>query len=313
MEIVKKNRRSPLPVRSGQRTGASRSNRVNSITAPQALPKPSPHMTLRAALGRYLIEITPFKRGHRNETKRIKTWMKHPLADKRLKEIKGADLAAHRRARLLDGKSPNTIRLELAIVSHVFTVARADWGLESLANPCKALRSIPLGGARERRLETGEFEALMTWCDLTQNHIFKVMLILAVETAMRRGEQLSLLWENIDLEQRLAYLPHTKNRTSRTVPLSTQAVAALRSLNPADVGPVFNVHENWVTKRFIMARTDCKLEGITFHDLRHEAVSRLFEKGFNMMEAATVSGHKTLQMLKRYTHLDPRSLLARLG
>ncbi len=55
------------------------------------------------------------------------------------------------------------------------------------------------------------------------------------------------------------------------------------------------------------------MEDLKFHDLRHEAISRLFEKGFNMMEAAAISGHKTLQMLKRYTHLDPRSLLGKLG
>ncbi|MFC6946041.1 tyrosine-type recombinase/integrase [Paraburkholderia dipogonis] len=95
--------------------------------------------------------------------------------------------------------------------------------------------------------------------------------------------------------------------------ISSRAVAALHSLNPARTGRVFTVHENWITKRFITARTECELPNLRFHDLGHEAVSRLFEKGFNMIEASAVSGHKTLQMLKRYTHLDPRSLAARLG
>ncbi|MFM0347663.1 site-specific integrase [Paraburkholderia sp. RL17-347-BIC-D] len=270
-------------------------------------------MTLREALLRYKTEVAAHKKSWHQEFKRIACWLRHPLADKPLRDISGADLSQHQRIRLELGRKPNTIRLELALISHLFEVARADWGLEFLSNPRKAMRRAPLGGQRDRRLRPGEFEALMAWCDRTDNPLFKTMLVLAIETAMRRGELLNLLWENVDLHQQLAYLPDTKNGTPRTVPLSSRAIASLRTLPSAKTGPLFSVHENWITKRFTTARTECELPNLRFHDLRHEAVSRLFEKGFNMMEAATVSGHKTLQMLKRYTHLDPRGLLARLG
>jgi integrase len=270
-------------------------------------------MTLREALLRYKTEVAAHKKSCHQEFKRIASWLHHPLADKPLRDIRGSDLSQHRSVRLELGRKPKTIRLELALISHLFEVARADWGLEFLSNPRKAMRRTPLGGQRDRRLRPGEFEALMAWCDRTDNPLFKVMLVLAIETAMRRGELLNLVWENVDLHQQLAYLPDTKNGTPRTVPLSSRAVAALRTLPPAKTGPLFRVHENWITKRFIAARTECELPNLRFHDLRHEAVSRFFEKGFNMMEAATVSGHKTLQMLKRYTHLDPKKLVDRLG
>ena len=276
-------------------------------------PAADPNMTLRDALIRYRSEITPHKKHSERESNRIAVWLCHPLASKPLRDIKGANLAQHRSIRLALGKKPNTIRLELAIISHLFEVARADWGLETLSNPRKAMRKSSLGGVRDRRLKAGEFEALMAWCDFRQNSLFKVALILAVETAMRRGEMTGLLWENVDLAAQLAYLPDTKTGTPRTVPLSKVAITALRSLGPQHSGRIFDVHEDWLTKRFIIARNACGLVNLRFHDLRHEAVSRLFEKGFNMMETATVSGHKTLQMLKRYTHLDPKKLVDRLG
>lgn len=273
----------------------------------------SPDMTLREALKRYKVEVSPHKRSARQEFIRIETWLRHPLADKKLSDIRGADLSQHRSIRLALGRKPNTVRLELALISHVFEVARTDWGLEFLSNPRKAMRRTMLGGARDRRLKPGEFEALIAWCDFRGNKRLKLAVILAVETSMRRGEMASLLWENISLYDRIAYLPVTKNSTARTVPLSTRAIAALEAFGPQKCGSVLARSDSWITKAFMDARQACGIANLVFHDLRHEAVSRLFEKGFNMMEAATVSGHQTLQMLKRYTHLDPRRLIDRLG
>ncbi|WP_211472630.1 tyrosine-type recombinase/integrase [Collimonas humicola] len=86
-----------------------------------------------------------------------------------------------------------------------------------------------------------------------------------------------------------------------------------RPATPKSDGPIFCIHIDNISGDFIDARKACFIEGLTFHDLRHEATSRLFEKGFNMMEVATITGHKSMQMLKRYPHLRPADLLARLG
>ena len=131
---------------------------------------------------------------------------------------------------------------------------------------------------------------------------------------MRRGELLGLLWDNVDLERRTAFLPVTKNGESRGVPLSSRAVAVLRGLPAASNGRVFGELTPLALRlSFNRATRRAGITGLRLHDLRHEATSRFFEKGLNVMEVASVTGHKTLQMLKRYTHLSVTDLATRLG
>ena len=135
---------------------------------------------------------------------------------------------------------------------------------------------------------------------------------------MRRGELLGLLWDNVDLERRSAFLPVTKNGESRGVPLSSRAVTVLRGLPAASNGRVFGELTRLALRlslrlSFNRATRRAGITGLRLHDLRHEATSRFFEKGLNVMEVASVTGHKTLQMLKRYTHLSVTDLATRLG
>jgi integrase len=270
-------------------------------------------LTLYAALERYAAEVTPSKRGQQQELSRLRRWQQHAIAEQPLSRIRAADFARFRDARQEQGAGANTIRLDLALVSHVFEVARKDWGLETLSNPVKAIRKPKLPRGRERRLLLGEEARLLAYCDTEGQVLLKAFIVLAIETAMRRGEIANLKWQDIDLDSRLAYLYETKNGTSRTVPLSTRSVSALRSLPRKEQGPVVTIHRDNISGAFAVACDACKISGLTLHDLRHEATSRLFEKGFNMMEVSTITGHKSLSMLKRYTHLRPSDLLARLG
>ncbi|MHB1565732.1 MAG: site-specific integrase [Acidiferrobacter sp.] len=135
---------------------------------------------------------------------------------------------------------------------------------------------------------------------------------LALETAMRQGELLALRWERVDLARRTAHLPETKNGTPRTVPLSPAALLMLKAM-PRDLsGRVFPLSQSAVAQAWERATQHAGIKGLRFHDLRHEATSRLFEKGLNLMEVAAITGHKTLQILKRYTHLRAEDLAARL-
>jgi integrase len=125
---------------------------------------------------------------------------------------------------------------------------------------------------------------------------------------MRRGELLRLTWEDVDLDLRVAHLDMTKNGSKRDVPLSSEAITLLRSL-PHDIsGNLFPITA--AALRGLWNRA-CRRAGITdlhFHDLRHEATSRFFEKGLNVMEVATITGHKDLRMLQRYTHWRHRKI-----
>jgi integrase len=130
---------------------------------------------------------------------------------------------------------------------------------------------------------------------------------------MRRSELLSIRWENIDLDRRSIYLDKTKNGLSRTVPLSPRALQVLQRVQQATTGPVFSLVASSVTQAFQRAVERAGLEHVRFHDLRHEATSRLFERGLNVIEVARITGHVTLSMLDRYTHLDVQGLVQKLG
>ena len=121
---------------------------------------------------------------------------------------------------------------------------------------------------------------------------------------MRRSEILDLTWKDTSLEQQLAYLPLTKNGTSREVPLSTKAVDTLRSQRSCqDTPTTFPVNANAFMLAWESLRKRADLCDLSFHDLRHEAISRLFEMGLTIPEVAVISGHKDARIIFRYTHL----------
>jgi integrase len=154
------------------------------------------------------------------------------------------------------------------------------------------------GHNRKAPCGAGDIGGIITW---------------AIETAMRRGEITAMRWEHVDQRPRVLLIPETKNGTARRVPLSKAALAVLDALPRRIDGLVWGVQPNTISQAFEQVCEAAGIEGLTFHDLRHEATSRLFEKGLNPMEVAAITGHKTLQMLKRYTHLRAEDLVNRLG
>ena len=149
---------------------------------------------------------------------------------------------------------------------------------------------------------------------LTQNPHVWPAVIFAIETGMRRSEILGLTWDNISLEQQLAYLPLTKNGTSREVPLSIKAVDVLKDQRSRQDTPTpFPVNTNAFRLAWERLRKRADLCDLRFHDLRHEAISRFFEIGLSIPEVALISGHKDAKMLFRYTHLKADNIIAKLG
>ncbi len=131
---------------------------------------------------------------------------------------------------------------------------------------------------------------------------------------MRQGELLKLRWEHIDLKRRTAFLPDTKNGDSRLVPLSGTAISVVSTLPRSITGDVFPGYtRNAVKKAFARARDRAGIEDLRFHDLRHEATTRFFEMGLNIMEVAAITGHKDIRMLSRYTHLRAEDIALKLA
>jgi integrase len=205
---------------------------------------------------------------------------------------------------------------ELNTLSHAIETALREWGLWLPRNPVKMVRrpSVPQG--RKRRLEQGEEERLLAACDPGRTPLLKQLVILAVETGMRRGELLGLCWEHVHLAKRIVHIPLTKNGESRDVPLSRRATDTLTTLakqKQPNTDRVFPMSGNSVRLAFERLRARAKMPDFHFHDLRHEAITRLFEHGLNIAEVSAISGHKELRMLQRYTHLRAIDLVSRLG
>jgi integrase len=269
--------------------------------------------TLDMALDRYGREVTPRKKGAKQELLRIRAWRRDPLAKFALSNLRGSDLAAWRDRRLAAGTSPTTVRNDLALISHLFTIAIKEWGLVSLSNPIDKIKVPAAARARDRRLVGDEETRLLTACEASACSWLAPLVRLALATAMRQGELLVLDWASVDRTRRVAHLHDTKNGDSRDVPLSSAALAALDALPHSIDGRVFPITRDVLDAHFRKALVAAGIDNFRFHDLRHEATSRLFEKGLNPMEAAAVTGHKTLQMLKRYTHLRAEDLAVKLG
>lgn len=211
--------------------------------------------------------------------------------------------------------SPATVKGELDLLSKLLDVATKEFGiLVPNGNPVRHIRKPSANGSRERRLVRDEGARLLEQCEASQNPWLRPAVIIALETSMRQGEILSLEWPAIDFKRGLAYLSTSKNGEARAVPLSPAAIQTLKQLGRHKEGKVFPTDRMTLFKAFTRACERASIENLTFHDLRHEALSRLAERGdLSVLELATISGHKTLQMLKRYTHLQAESLSKKLA
>ena len=306
--------------------------------------------TLGDLIDRYIKEVTPSKRSQINEEQRLR-FLKSKLGKHNFAALQSKDIAKFRDDRLAEGKAPATVVRELNNLSHVIDTAIKDWSIWIPSNPVKSVRRPSVSNARDRRLKSGEEKALLEACEAGRCEQLASLVRLALETAMRLGELLALRWENIDLDSQVAHLPKTKNGDSRDVPLSTTAVRVLQGLKDKlkqdqDIAEKVvilsqkraeeRVFYTWLKadsfenawrraiklakEKHAEARMEAGqladvrfLDDLRFHDLRHEATTRIAEKVSNILELAAVTGHKELKMLKRYYHPHAEELAKKLG
>jgi integrase len=266
--------------------------------------------TLRGLLERYAETVTPLKRGANRERYKVRVVLGHPMADLSLDRLTAAVIARYRDERLVIVKG-DTVRRELALVQHCLELARKEWGIPLILNPVRQIHLPPMGRSRERRATVGELAQLLEACGNTRRYWLPSMIQMAVETAMRRSELLSIRWADIDVVSRTVYLRTTKNGHPRTVPLSSVALRVLLQL-PRQGDHVFPVSGNAFRLAWERLRRRAGVTGLRFHDLRHEAVSRFFEKGLSVPEVASISGHRDPRMLMRYTHPKAEAIAQKL-
>ncbi|WP_455692740.1 site-specific integrase [Acidithiobacillus ferriphilus] len=212
------------------------------------------------------------------------------------------------------GLGAHSIRLYLALISHLYTIARSEWGMPELVNPVPLIRKPKLPRGRDRRLIGNEEERLLAVCEKTNPELADIVRF-AIETAMRQVEIMGLTWDRIDFRSHTAFLQDTKNGESRVVPLSVVAEDCLKQQRErregATKGKVWSYTTEGMRASYFKALKKAGIEGMTFHDLRHEATSRLCERGLPIMTVQAITGHKSTQMLKRYTHISPAALVTK--
>ncbi|KVL18265.1 tyrosine-type recombinase/integrase [Burkholderia cepacia] len=269
--------------------------------------------TLGDLLQKYAERVSPTKKSGAGEAKRIRSMLRWHLCKYAVVNVTPVVLAEWRDERL-QAVTGSTVNRELNLLSHVFSTAMIEWGVHLPTNPVSRIRRPKHNKPRNRRTEGGEESLLLYECKRARNKHLYPAVLLAIETGMRRSEIVGIQWPNVDLSKRVLWLPDTKNGDSRAVALSSRATKALEIVTTDRTGAVFpGLTVDAIKCAYRRARKRASIDGLRFHDLRHEATSRLFEKGLNPMEVASITGHKTLSMLKRYTHLRAEDLAKKLG
>ena len=263
---------------------------------------------------RYLAEVTKDKRGREPEEYRLRRFLTHPICSKRVTELKTEDFATYRDQRLRQ-VVPSSVKRELAVIQHMIEVAKSEWGIPLRDNPLSDLRLNVPNDQRDRRLQPGELDRILSAASATRTKHLSEIILFAIETGMRRGEIVSIRWRDVDLQRRSVRLTQTKNGRPRSIPLSKAAMGLLPVQNGSHEDAearVFPITGNALRLAWERVKKRAGIEDLRFHDLRHEAISRFFEKGLSVPEVASISGHRDLRMLQRYSNARNEVIFAKL-
>jgi integrase len=273
--------------------------------------------TMGNLIDRYIREILSQKpRSIASQTTQL-TWWKNSLSSFLLSDITPALITEHRSKLALDKndhkkvkKSNATINRYCAALSHCFTIAVKEWGLLE-TNPMLKISKLKEARGRTRFLDDKERKRLLKICEESQSPFLYVLVVLALSTGARKMEIASLKWQDVDLKRGLIILHDTKNGDKRSLPLVGVAKDLMkehfknRNENTDLVFPAKNLKEPIdIRTPFETALKKAKIEDFKWHDLRHSAASYLAMNGASLAEIAAVLGHKTLSMVKRYSHLS---------
>lgn len=288
-------------------------------------------ITLAKLVNRYLESVTVNKRGQEAEAHTLNAFLRHPICKKRLSDLSPSDFARYRDERLRQ-VSPVTLKRQLNPLRHMFRLARDEWDIP-VPDPLAKLHFKAVDVSRQRRLRAGELDLLLkhskpghiegrdNQSNRNRNPYVPLVIRFALETAMRRGEILSLKWAQVDLPRHSLTVLESKNGYTRTIPVTGETEAIIREAGKLAYGDkdpelsarVFPVEVNAFHLAWSRLIRKTGIPDLHFHDLRHEAISRLFELGLTVPEVASISGHRDLRMLMRYSHATQSAIREKLG
>lgn len=273
--------------------------------------------TLGEMVDRYRNSVLPQKSAsmQRDQWYQLEWWQGR-LGDHLLADVTPALIGEHRDMLLKEkgerGKkrSAATVVRFLAALSHAFSVAVKEWEWID-DTPMRKVTKPKEPRGRVRFLDDDERVNLLTACQESEEPHLYAIVVLALSTGARKGEILNLEWGDIDLQRKVAILHETKNNQRRSLPLAGRSLGVIKDLSKTRRIDTRYLFPNEDGKKPIEIRQPwneavkkSKLQNFRFHDLRHSAASYLAMSGASLAEIAEILGHRTLEMVKRYSHLS---------
>lgn len=265
--------------------------------------------TCKDAFDRYELEVSIEKKGKRWEKLRLAAFGRSALGAVKMKEVDASHVAAWRDERLKTVQG-STVQREMNLLSNVFTIARKEWKWIA-SSPTTDVRRPKENNPRFRRISEEEIKMIchaLGWLDrapTTKQQRIAAAFLFAIETAMRAGEICALTAD--DVSGRVARVRDSKTGEGRDVPLSPRAVEIWKMVPEG-----FGVTSASLDAMFRVARKErTPIENLTFHDTRHEAITRLAKK-LHVLDLARVVGHKDLKRLMVYYNLSAEDIADKL-
>ena len=255
---------------------------------------PTEAIRFQELIDRYTLSHLPLLKSTKQE-KSLARRVSARLSNTFINEITNQRLAYYRDARIKE-VSAQTVKHEINFVRRILKLAQSEWGVK-MPQGIPSIRLPRLPAGRTRRINEAELQRIRN----ELRPLIADIVRLALETGMRRGEIISLRKDDIDWKTSAVLLRETKNGSVRRIPLTA---VAREIVNRHKEHLPFPIKADSVSQAFERA---CKRAGVfdaRFHDLRHEALSRFFEKGLNVPQVASISGHKDYRMLARYVHVE---------
>jgi integrase len=265
--------------------------------------------TCADAFDRYEREVSPGKKGHRWEALRLRSFSASALGKVLMRDVDSSHVAAWRDERMKKVQG-STVQREMNLLSNVFVVARKEWKWIS-SSPTTDVRRPKENNARFRRITAEEVKLIcdaLGWKEAaptTKKQSVAAVFLFALETAMRAGEICRLA--RGDVTGRVAKVRESKNGEPRDVPLSARALE-LWAMCPDG----FGINTASLDALFRKTRdNETMIEGLTFHDTRHEAITRLAKK-LHVLDLARMVGHKNLKLLLVYYNESMEDIAGKL-
>ncbi|MGB2141635.1 MAG: integrase [Candidatus Puniceispirillaceae bacterium] len=267
-------------------------------------------MTLRTAVNRYIDEVALHHKGVISEQYRLRCIEKLFGSQRQLRAITAKDVSSYKvkRQKLV---ASATVRRELNLLSSLFETAKNEWGLVALCNPTQSIKRPADSLARDRRLKPHERMLLLSESQRSGHKQLYLAIQIALNTGMRQGEILKLNWDDIDFKRNQITVRDTKNGSNRVIVLPSVLKAELLNTKRKHK-TLFTITASGIQQAFRKFTNRLQIHNLRFHDLRHEAISSLFEMGLSVPEVQLMSGHRTLDQLMRYSHSSLQNIQTKL-